>query len=176
MKVNWSVLVGDAAGRAGNLAATHGYAGAVLRSVFRNRPTNTQLQLEMRAALGTLSSLWADPSMNAERAGWVSLGLAHGEPGMFTATIYKTGLQWFLRCNRNRQTIGEAIVTAAPAFAAVGDPGALTLIYGAGPPATLTVNATSPNAAGEAVIIFATRGLSPGILTLSHQQRKTYID
>ena len=174
MKVAWSVLVGDARGKCGNVAATLTYAGSVLRGRVRAKQSNSQQQLEMRAALGSLSTLWSDPSMLTYRAGWVALGLNHPELGIFTQNIFKTGLQWFIRANRNRQVIGESIILEAPAFAAVGDPGALTLTFTPGAPGTLEVAATTPSAAGEAVIIAATPGISPGILTLGHQQRKVF--
>jgi hypothetical protein len=171
-KVVWSALVGDARGKVGSFTAVNTYAGKVLRRLVRTCQSSTATQLQMRAALGNLSTLWADPSMNANRADWVTLGLNNPEHDVFGADIYKTGLQWFIRCNKNRQTIGEAIRLDAPAWAAVDDPGALTLEYVTGPPAELNITATSDPDVGDAVVIMATRALSPGILTLGHQQRK----
>ena len=150
--------------------------GPVLRGLTRNRQTRTQAQLEMRAAFLTISQLWADPSVNPYRAGWVALGLAHPEKNVFNADIYKTGHAWFVRCNKNRQGVGEAIRLDAPAFAAVGDPGSLTAQYSAGPPVEILVTATQAPSASEAVVILATPGLSPGVLTLSHQQRKLFTE
>jgi hypothetical protein len=114
--------------------------------------------------------------MSTYRADWVALGLAHPEHNVFAADIYKTGLQWFTRANRNRQVIGEPVILEAPAFAAVGDPGSLSFYHDTGPPETLEVSATTPPAAGEAVVIYATPPISPGILTLGNQQRKLFIE
>jgi len=172
MKVAWSVLVSLARGKVGSVAAVDTWSGPVLRSCYRARMSNTQLQLSMRAALGGLATLWSDPTMAPHRADWIALGLAHPEACAGFADVYKTGFQWFVRANTNRAQVGEAIILAAPAFAAVGDPGALTLAHATGPPEELNVSATSPPAAGHAVMIMATPALSPGIYTLGHQQRK----
>ena len=176
MKVAWSVLVGDARGKTGTVCATLTRSGPVLRGLFRARQSKTQAQLEMRAAFGSLSQLWADPSLNPYRSGWIQLGLDHPEKNVFNADIYKTGLQWFIRANKNRQTVGESIILEAPAFAAVGDPGALSAQYSAGSPPTIAVSGTQHPSVTEAVVILATRGLSMGILTLSNQQRKIFTD
>jgi hypothetical protein len=83
MKMAWGVMVGDARGKTGTVCATLTRSGPVLRGLFRARQSKTQAQLEMRAAFGSLSSLWADPSMNAYRAAWVQLGLDHPEKNVF---------------------------------------------------------------------------------------------
>ena len=176
MKIAWGVLVGDARGKTGAVCATLTRSGPVLRRSIRARQSSTQAQLEMRAAFGSLSTIWSDPAMNAYRGGWIQLGLDHHEHNVFNADVYKTGLQWFIRCNKNRQGVGESIILEAPAFAAVGDPGALTAQYTPGSPPTIEVSATQAPAVTEAVVILATRGLSMGILTLSNQQRKIYTE
>lgn len=175
MKVAWSVLVGDARGRSGQSCTTLTRSGPVLRGMFRARRSATQSQLECRAALGSLSTLWSDPSMLTYRPGWVALGLATPEHNVFSMDIYKTGLQCFTRSNRNRQLIGEAVILEAPAYHAVLDPGALTLTHTTGPPETLEVSALTAPAVDDAVLIYATPPLSPGIFTLGHQQRKLAI-
>lgn len=176
MKVAWGVLVGDARGRTGRVCAQLTRSGPVLRAHLRAKQTTTQAQLEMRAAFGSLSTIWADASMTTYRAAWVQLGLDHPELDVYNADIYKTGLQWFIRCNKNRQGVGESIILEAPAFAAVGDPGALTAQYTGGSPPTIEVSATQAPSATEAVVILATRPLSMGLLTLSNQQRKLYTE
>ena len=113
--------------------------------------------------------------MATYRAGWVALGLANPEASPGFADVYKTGFQWFTRANRNRGVVGEAVILEAPAFAAVGDPGALSISHTPGAPDTLDVSATQAPAAGEAVLLYATPPLSPGIFTLGHQQRKLLI-
>jgi hypothetical protein len=171
MKIAWGVLVGDARGKTGNICATWGRSGPVLRRHFRSKQPNSQTQLEMRAALSSLSVFWSDPSMAPYRPDWIQLALAHPEKNIFNADIYKTGLQWFIRANKNRATIGEPVILQAPAFAEVDDPAALTLEHLSAPPEELNITASSNPVAGDAVVIFATRPLSPGIFTLGHQQR-----
>lgn len=176
MKVAWSILVGDGRGKCGNVCATLTRAGPVLRGLIRAQQSSTQAQLEMRAAFSSLSQLWTDPAMNLYRFGWVALSIGHSELDVFNAFIFKTAHQWFVRCNKNRQGVGEEIILEAPAWATVGNPGALSAQYVAGPPVEINVSAVQAPSATEAVVILATRGLSLGILTLSNQQRKVFTD
>lgn len=113
-----------------------------MRGLLRSKQPNTQLQLEMRAAFGNLSTIWTDPSMNDYRAAWVQLALDNHEHNVFNADIYKTALQWFIRCNKNRQAIGQSVILEAPAFAAVGNPGALSAQYTPGSPPTIALTGT----------------------------------
>jgi hypothetical protein len=125
-----------------------------------------------RTTLALYSHMWADPSMLGLRADWSTLAFSNPELDVFSALIKKTPANWFVRANINRATIGEAPITTAPTFAPVGDPGTLSLAFTPGTPGTLNVYATTPPGATEAVVIQATPGLSQGIATLSHQQRK----
>jgi hypothetical protein len=113
--------------------------------------------------------------MTANRPGWIALALAHAEQDVFLNYYTRTGLNWFNRCNRNLQLIGEAIILEAPTFAAIPNPGTLTLAHD-GPPATyFNVTPSTVPTSDNAVIIAATRPLSPGILTLSNQQRNVMV-
>jgi hypothetical protein len=125
----------------------------------------------MRASLAYLSQLWTSSAMALYRGDWCALALGHAEKNVFDADIFKTGLQWFIRANLNRQTIAESPILDDPAWAAVGDPGTVTVTHVAGPPEKMDVSATTPPTANEAVVILATRPISPGIGTTSHQQR-----
>jgi hypothetical protein len=114
--------------------------------------------------------------MSTYREGWKALALAHPEKNIFQADVYKTGCQWFIRANRNRLTIGENVLYEAPAWAPVDNPGPVTLAHIHGPFAELDVIPTDSPAVTDAVIIFASPGLSPGKGTLGGQQRMlTYI-
>jgi hypothetical protein len=105
------------------------------------------------------------------RAGWILLGVNHPEPNVFGTLIKKTGLQWFTRANKTRETFGLAPILAAPTFAAVTDPAAVT-VTNAGGGAALNIDTTTPpNTATEAVIIKATRGMSPGRTVMSNSAK-----
>ncbi len=175
MKVAWSILVGDARGKLGQVAATLTRSGPVLRRMVMPRQPNSQTQLAMRAALGTLSQLWRSTAMATYRADWILLAINHPEQDVFLNYIKKTGLQWFNRCNRNRELIGQADYLPAPTFATIASPGTLTLTHVTSPSEQFTVGASVPPTAANAVIIAATRGISPGILKLSNQQRQVLI-
>jgi len=167
-KVQWSVLVTSAIGRAGTVIASSGPFGATLRPPVSLAYSATISQQLARQAFATASQLWKDASMYPYRPGWILLGVNHPEPNVFGTLIKKTGLQWFTRANKTRDTFGLAPILAAPAFVTVTDPAAVTVTPDLGTPA-LTIGVTAPpNASTEGVIIKATRGLSPGRTVMSN--------
>jgi hypothetical protein len=175
MKIAWSILAGDARGKLGQVAATLTRSGPMLRRMVRPRQPNSQTQLAMRAALGTLSQLWRSSSMATKRADWVLLAYNNPEKDVFNNYIKKTGLNWFNRCNRNLELLGENDILTAPAFDTINSPGTLTLTHVTSPSEQFTIGASVPPTGANAVIIAATRGISPGILKLSNQQRQVLI-
>lgn len=171
MKVAWSVLIGDARGTTGTVSASKGYAGTTIRAHAIPSQPNSVAQLLARANLATMAQFWRAPAMATYRAGWVILAIAHPELDVFSYPIKKSGMQWFVRCNRNRQTVGLPVLLTAPAFAAVANPGVISLSMD-GPPATyLEVTPTTPLASGDSAVIAASRCLSPGLLTFSNTTR-----
>jgi len=176
MNIKWGLKVEKAHGKVGHVIAIHTRAGWALWHHKKPRQPKTSAQRELRNAFRSLSMLWADASMATYRHDWKALALAHPEPNIYGADVYKTGCQWFIRANRNRLTIGESVLFAAPAWAAVDEPGPTTLSHVHGPPAYLYIIPTDSPAATDAVIIFASRALSPGKVQLGHQQRMlTYV-
>ena len=171
MKVAWSVLVGDARGKVGSVGAFLSRSGAVIKQLHAQTLSNKQSQILARAAFASPSQLWRTPDMDAYRAGWVTLASNHFEPDVFGHLIKKTGSAWFVRANRNRATLGLDPILPAPAFAAVGDPGTVTITHDTVPSEAMTVTAPQATGAAEAVVIRATRGLSPGRLTIGNEQR-----
>ena len=176
MKIKWGLNTEEAHGKISHLVAVHTRAGWNLWHKHKPRQPKTSAQALMRAAFRSLTMLWSDASMAAYREDWKALAFAHPEPNIFGADVYKTGCQWFIRANRNRLTIGESILYAAPAFAVVDEPGPVTLNHMHGPPSYLYVIPTTSPAVTDAVMIFAARPLSPGKEKLGTQQRMlTYI-
>ena len=171
MKIAWSVLVGDARGSVGSITATLSRSGPVMRALGTQYKPNSPEQIANRAAFSSLSKYWRTPDMDTHRAGWIYLAINHFEEDVFHHLIKKTGSQWFVRCNKNRQTLGLDPVLPAPTFAAVADPGIVTLTHDTSPAEAMTVTCGTPTGANDAVVIRATRGLSPGRLTIGNEQR-----
>jgi len=177
MKINWGINVEAARGKVGRTIAIHTRAGHLLSFHRKTQKTDSPAQRQMRAKFASLSLLWASSTMQPYRDDWKALAFANPEQNIFGADIYKTGLQWFIRCNRNRQSIGESVRLDAPAFAPVDEPGPVTLTHVHGPPAYLYVIPTDAPAVTDAVMIYAAKPLSPGRGALSNQQRLlTYIN
>jgi len=177
MKIKWGLKVQDARGKIRRIIAIHTRAGHNLWFNRKTKDWNTEAQRKERAKFLSLSRLWASSTMAPYRDAWKALAFNNHEHNIFDAEIYKTGLQWFMRANRNRQLIGEAVILDAPAYAPVGHTGYLTLSHVHGPPAYLYIIPTDAPAETDAVIIYAAKPLSPGKLTLSNQQRLlTYVN
>jgi hypothetical protein len=108
--------------------------------------------------------------MNPYRTAWVLLSHANPYQDVFGVTRYLSGCAFFIKLNRNLATIAINPLFAAPSSLACGAPGLLTLSHVVGPPVQFLVTVTTPPASGEAVVIRATKPLSPGVLTLSNTQ------
>ena len=170
-KVQWSVLITNAIGSAGAVAATEGRWGPVIRQKSALPLRASIDQQTVRQAFASTAQLWRHPSMSPYRAGWILLAVNHPEPDVFGNLIKKTGLQWFTRANKTRDTFGLDPILPAPAFATVTDPAAVT-VSNTGGGAALDIDvSTPPNGGTEAVIIKATRGTSPGRTGMSNSAK-----
>ena len=170
MKVSLSPLIGDARGTAGGLSLFLSRAGMIAKINGMPYDPRTAAQLLVRASLVSLSQTWKGSIMNPYRSAWILLSHANPYQDTFGVTRYLSGAAFFIKLNRNLATIGVNPIFPAPVSVACGAPGLLTLSHIVGPPEHFYVTPTNPPAAGEAVVIRATKPLSPGVLTLSNAQ------
>jgi len=160
-KVVFSAVVGDARNKAGGVVFSKSKAGAIIRRKVSPVQPRTSYQRNVRACFTALSKLWGDPSMDANRAGWITLAGNSPQTDVFGNTIYLTGLQMFQRCNRALQAIEEAHILVAPAALVCGSPGALTVTANVAA-GTITVTNAVQATANEHPVCFAAPACGAG--------------
>ena len=170
MLVSLSPIIADARGSAGALCFFQGRAGLVARIKTTPFQPLTPEQFLARASLASISQTWRTPAMDASRAGWIILAGTYRYYDVFHVLRTLHGSAMFAKLNRNLSTIGLSAIFEAPTTLSCGTPGVLTLTHVVGPPEHFWVSAPTPPAGDEAVVIRATRPLSPGLLTLSNSQ------
>ena len=160
MKYVPSALIGRLSRSAGSTTAGHNRYGAYLRN--RVIPTNpvTGAQTAVRDQFANITQAWRDLT-ESERDAWNAFGPEIVRTDSLGETYTLNGQTAFMYCNRNRLSLGQAILTTATLV----DP----------PPALLTATATiddtptmsiaytgTPLGADDRLMIFATRGVSAG--------------
>lgn len=164
-----SALLGRLSRSAGSTTFAHNRFGAYLRN--RTIPTNpaTSAQTGVRTTLGDLSSAWRELTA-AQRAAWTAYGENYVRTDSLGETYTLTGLQAFMSVNINRATYGNAQLSDAPIYAPPASLLTTAVTYDDTPVLSIAYTAT-PLAAGQKLLIFATRPLSQGI---NFQQRGAY--
>jgi len=175
-KIIFSAVVGDARAKAGGVVFTKGRFGAVVRRKVSPVQPRTTLQTNESALFTLLTKRWGGTLTDTQRAGWISLAQAFPQKDVFGNNIILTGLQMYIKLNRNLQTISVAIIDDAPVTLSVGSPGTLSLASAAGPPITLTATAGTDPAAGEVPVIEAAAPISPGRSFVGNRYRYIFQD
>lgn len=131
---------------------------------YRNRATPVQprtvRQLAVRAIMGNNAAAWRALT-DAQRAGWLSLGLQMTRTDSLGQAYTLTGFQAYCSVNNNKLSAGDAVVAAAPALTTP-----ITLLT-----ATITLTAasfsiaytTTPLAAGNRLFVFVSPQRSAGV-------------
>jgi hypothetical protein len=161
-KIIFSAVVGDARAKAGGVVFTKGRFGAVVRRKVSPVQPRTSYQTNVRALFTLLTKRWGGTLTATQRAGWISLAQAFPQKDVFGNNITLTGLQMYIKLNRNLQTIAVAVIDDPPVTLSVGSPGTFTLSSAVGPPITLTGDAGTEPATGEVPVVEAVAPVSPG--------------
>lgn len=120
---------------------------------------NSTAQSQARARLSGQAELW-DTLTDVQRAGWASLGASMSRTDSLGQTYTLTGIQAFVSVNSLNLTVGNAAVTAAPAFAT---PSTILTITITATSAALSIAYTAtPLAAGERMMVFCSPQRSSG--------------
>jgi len=145
-------------------------AGLVARINVTAIQPNTPAQFLIRASLASISETWRSAAMNAYRAAWITLAIANPYLDIFGVQRRLTGGAFFAKLNRNLATLGLPVILTAPTTLSTGAPGLLSLSHTVGPPEQFLVTPTVQPAGTEAVVIRATKPLSPAMQTLHNTQ------
>lgn len=153
-KVVYGPIVSDARNKVGGSVFTKGRSGAVVRRKVSPCQPRTSYQMNVRSSFTAISKLWSDPTMDANRAGWISLAERTPIKDTFGANFILTGLQMFQRVNRALHAIGVATLLVAPLNLVAGAPGTIELTATAATNTTVLTWPTAP-AATEVPVVFA---------------------
>lgn len=159
---------GAASGKVGALVASHTKSTQYLRA--RTTPTNPNsvFQQAVRAAVKTLSSLWAALTAG-QRSAWDTYAANVSVTNKLGDSANLSGINWFVGNNTIRQQAGFDIIDAGPQTLNRGNPDWLAadpvLTFAAGATTgTLTFSAPllSTNATNGFLAVFASRPFSAG--------------
>lgn len=114
-KILLGAALGDARGSVGAHTFTKGRNGAVLRQKVSPVQPRTSSVLLQRSKFASDSKVWAGPTMDGLRAGWLALAAVTNYTNVFGNTYHPTGSQLFKSCNMNLDAIGEARILDVPA-------------------------------------------------------------
>lgn len=163
-------MFGQFSGSQGNTTAARNPWSAYVRN--RTTPVNpaTPAQGAVRANLQAISQAWRTLT-DGVRGNWAALGDSIERTNSLGAVYSLSGLQAFELVNRNRFSLGQTILTAAPSLDEAPTVGTLTLTAAEGTPAislAFTGTVTSP----EGWLIDMTAGVSQGINFLPRSRFK----
>ena len=110
-----SNLAAQLSGSLGGVVATTSASGIHIRARAARVQPRSASATGSAALLGGISSAWRTLSAE-QRAGWVNLAAAHSGEGRGGGASALSGFALFIRCNRNRITLGAGgLLLAAPA-------------------------------------------------------------
>lgn len=164
-KINFGVGVADARNSVGGHTFSKNQFGAYIRQKVSPVQPRTARQQIVRQQLTDLSKRWGAVLTDAQRVAWVALAGMFPVIDVFGNTQVLSGLQFYVRVNRNLQEVSAAGIDDAPLDQSVGSPGIVSLTATAsspGPGALSVVFTNTPLGATEHLVVFASPGLSPG--------------
>ena len=145
--------------QAGDTASRNRYG-----QYFRNRSApvqpRTPAQMNQRARMATNAAAWRALT-DAQRAGWLSLGLAISRTDSLGQSYTLNGFATYCSVNNNKLQAGDAAVSAAPAIVTPADLLTVTVTLTA---AAFSIAYTAtPLAAGNRLFIFCSPQRSAGV-------------
>jgi len=151
----------DARGKEGGRVFSKNRSGNYTKRKVTPGNPQSSFQTTVRANLTAISQAWRTIT-EVQRRGWESLASQLTTTNIFGDAFNYTGMNVFMKLNRNRGELGLPFISAAPAYASVTailassldadtTGGGLDLTYSPAIPAgnTVVVFASAPNSAGR---------------------------
>ncbi|MBA7685576.1 hypothetical protein ES703_94001 [subsurface metagenome] len=125
MLVRYGIAVNEMRGSAGGITIARNRFGSYIRS--RTKPVNpkSDRQMAIRAIMMFLAEAWREaPMTDVIRAGWQTYADSVNAVNKLGESVTLTGFNCFMAGNAALQSVGAALVTAAPAALGLppGDP------------------------------------------------------
>lgn len=162
-KILLGATIGDARGSAGAIVYSKNRSGAYIRQKVSPVQPRTARQTLVRQLFSALAIYWGQSLDVAERAAWTALAATNPVTDVFGNSQILTGLQLFMRVNRNRQQLALAVLDAAPANQDVTPLSALSMTAVSATQVISVTHAPSPIPATHYLLVFGSPPLSPGV-------------
>lgn len=161
-KIKLGATIGDARGSAGAIVYSKNQFGAYIRQkVSPVQPRSTR-QLAVRALFGGLAKVWASVLSDAQRMGWIALASTNPVKDIFGDSQILTGLQFYMRCNRNLQEIIQVRMDDPPANQEVQQLDSLSLSAQVSGNIFSVAHTPQTLDTGMHLVVFAAPCLNPG--------------
>jgi len=161
-KVKLGATLADARNAAGGIVYSKNQFGAYVRQkVSPVQPRGVYQQLA-RAQTQHLATYWANTLTALQRAAWIALAEANPVIDVFGDSQILTGLQYFVRVNRNRMKAELVQIDDAPADQVVSAPLTLTLTADVSDNKIGIAFTPTPPPAGHHVVMWLTPQLTQG--------------
>lgn len=161
-KLKLGAMLGDARNAMGGMVFSKNQFGAYARQKVSPVQPRSIKQTLARMLLQDLATRWANTLTTAQRAGWIALASSNPVTDVFGDSQILTGLQIYVRCNRNLMKAGQDYRANPPANQDVDALTALTVAASvAAQSITLTFTPT-PLEADHKMMYWATPPLSHG--------------
>lgn len=161
-KIMFGAGVADARNALGGHVFSKNRNGAYLRMKVSPSQPRSATVLMVRANFGNIAAAWGGALTDPQRAAWTALAATVSIPDQFGNPQVPTGLQYYMRVNRNLFTIGQPRLDVAPGGTAVESLVSLALT------ATFTGTVLSlaftptPLGASSHLVVTMTPEISPG--------------
>lgn len=160
MKMKFGAIVVDGRNKIGGHVASKNRAGAYLRTKVTPVNPQTSYQLAARAALTGFSQGWRGLTQ-AQRDSWNAAVGDYQRTDIFGDLKSPTGLNLFVRLNRELDLIGVASISVPPLPSAVGAIVSTSVAAAAGA-GTIVLTNDGAVPASTSIKVYATPAVSPG--------------
>lgn len=169
-KLKFGMVVTEGRGKIGGHVLSRNRGGAYVRT--KVTPTNPQTasQVNVRASIASLASSWRGLTA-AQRASWNAAVGDYSKTDIFGDKLTPSGFNLYMALNQNLYNVGVAAISVPPIPTAVTSFTTMSIVLdNSDQSAVASVAATIP--ATEAVIMFATPGISAGKTYVKNEFRK----
>ncbi len=116
--VKYGALISEARGKEGGIVfSRNSYGGYVKQKVSPVNPQKPDQQY-VRALLGTAAQQWSGLTQE-QRDEWKQAGQQILRVNRFGDQTYHTGFNLFVKCNRNRVMMGQAVIDTPPSVPSI---------------------------------------------------------
>jgi len=161
-KIKLGATLADARNAAGGIVYSKNQFGAYVRQKVSPVQPRSPRQCLARAQTQHLANYWANSLTSTQRLGWISLAQANKVIDVFGDEQTLTGLQFFVRVNRNLRKMGYAQMDNPPANQTVSALLTLSVTADVSDSSISVAFTPDPSGANHHVVIWCTPQLPQG--------------